>query len=168
MEGAEDDVAQNTLRQRNFRIRERVLNGLLDMYVLSHYLSPDDRKQVFEPSDGNADDAPAMGALFETIAFVFLGLRDVIGEMDDPVEWYEEAVEQATRAVFKKYGIDNVEIEVSITTDKSLRKGQLPVELKGRSERRLRQLLDEGEITNEEFAEAIMDRYNRADQSDTE
>lgn len=100
-----EDTNRQLLRDRRYRIRERIKNGLKDFELFAKFLPDCDRTQIFK-SLQNKD----TNFLKEVAIFLYLGFLDV---NEDKKEFLEDVIEEAERREGREV---NVEVTKMTTT----------------------------------------------------
>lgn len=100
---------EQSRRNAEARIRERVTNAVLDFYLLVHHLKEKDRRQIFEKS---IDDDAFVEGLMAMVSFVYAGL-------DETGTDFEHVLVPAIRKSEEVYAADSMgtTVEVDVTFD---------------------------------------------------
>jgi hypothetical protein len=96
-------------RNAEARIRERVTNGILDFYLLVRHLKRKDRRQIF---DKNLDDTAFRYGLVGMVTFCYMGCKEQGMEFEPGLE---PAIRRAEE-VYAAEGFDST-VDVDVTFD---------------------------------------------------
>ena len=104
------DLGDQAERDTRYRIRERVKNALWDFNLLSEFQERRDREKIFEVFE----DEPEF--LADVLTYVFCGLYDQVGEVNEATEQFEWLLSNALRNAIsdEKHLVEDVTVDISI------------------------------------------------------
>jgi hypothetical protein len=157
-----ENYSRPNRHQRWSTIEERTRNGIEDLSVLYRHLPEKRRKNVFENLTDSLLPWAWINLLAEGFGFQLLGILEQIDSSLDDDEVYQRVFERSIERALTKYsggdGIAGAKVTVDVTIE-----GWAPYDeiyehedLSGLRPEMLRSLLNAGEITDEQFAEAIL------------
>ena len=166
-------LKDNTERQEDYHrssrlgrwnsIHDRLSAGLVDLKNCIHQLPDDRRRAVYQdlfPPENTARDVP-FRITSEAIGFLLLGMMEVYNEDLDNKELLEKVIENSIyrmiRASDRRSGLvvpDGIEVEIDGFTD--IREWERDADPSELPEEYLDGLYAMGELTQEEFARAVL------------
>lgn len=159
-----EDYTPSAVTQRWDAIHERVYYGIQDLAFLFHQLPKTQRQEVFGAFEDGKIVHKRSQLLRAGAAFLLLGVAE---EEDVPLDdeaFYEDAFEVMLESVLNKAGFGADKIDVPVTIEGFGSPDDAPTQnLERASDQFLRHLLFGGEITNEEFAEAILKKQDQGE-----
>jgi len=162
LEGERDDISDPYERKLQVRIRRRVRNGVLDAATVfrSDRLREKDIREIFKVSPSHFIDQPEIAnGIVHFLALIYWGicLNDEGDDDTTPADGFAGQIQQGIEMALCRQGVDVEKVAVNIDIKVA---GQIedltPRELaEGYAPTQLREMLFNGVISDEEFAEAV-------------
>lgn len=165
--GNRDDISQTNKRATRRRIRRRLKVSVLDSYLIADKFDVDDIVTALsEPA--KADDEvlqPIGSAVSSFAALLYLHANTYSSESDPGDQTHnagrtERKTEAGIRLALRRlgYSAENVNVDITVETPRDITGLADDEELADLSRSTLQDLLSAGEISADEFAEAIMEQ----------
>lgn len=154
-----DDYSRSAISQRWDAIRRRVYYGVDDLELLFYRLPQKHRQRVFEQYEEGLLVHKRSQLLRCSTAFLFLGVAEVENiELDDN-EFYSHLFRNVIETALHRVGrgAERIDVDVTIEGWHNPDEGIAGADLSELTEQQLRYLLFDGQISNKEFAEAVLD-----------
>lgn len=150
------DLAEQSERQTRQRIRDRMRATLFDFSAVRGDLDPYDQELIFSPKY-DPGDLPTDQAIIDALAVFYMGIVNR-HKGDDGIqaghEIFETLLRDAIVSGLEGHGHDGYAVEVDIDIEQVPPREEID-DLGEQSPRVLRVLLDRGEITKDEFVDAV-------------
>lgn len=153
-----EEYSRSAISQRRSTIQKRVYYGLNDVEFLFHNLPDDDRQEVFESFEEGFVFHKRGTLLRLATSFLLLGVAEEENIELDEEDFYENTFRHVIESILHKagYGADKIDVQIEIKGWSHPNEGLAGGDLSKLSEDNLRYLLFDGQITSEEFAQAIL------------
>lgn len=163
--GNRDDISQTNKRATRRRIRQRLKVGVLDCQLIANEFAVDDiRTALSEPATADGEVLQPVGSAISSLATLLYlhanGSETEPSEQTLSVQLTEPKVEAGIRRALRRlgYSAENIDVNITVETPRDLTALADGEELSELSQDTLQQLLNAGEISNEEFAEAVLEQ----------
>lgn len=159
--GEELDLTEGAERQKRQRIRDRLHQSILDFPVIKQCMDVSEIQKAFEP---HGDLSPGrslhiMNALDDVIAVLYLASLDEEVSGDFPEGWFfERVVSNGIEGALVRTGVSVEDVSVSIDIQRGERLEDITGDLSEQPPGILTQLYQGGEITSDEYADAMSAR----------
>jgi hypothetical protein len=161
-EEREEEYSRPGAFKRQQEIQERFRNALLDFPILHSELGKHSRTEVFSPLIEEMWPWSPQNLVSDTMGLLILGVLENTNRDLDDEEFYESVFENSIRYILQETanGAENIDVDVSIDgwlEIDEIHKGEDLADIRPEV---LRTLLQAGEISDTEFAEAILEQEN--------
>lgn len=163
--GNRDDISQTNRRATRRRIRRRLKAGVLDCQLIANEFAVDDiRTALDEPAVADGEVLQPVGsAVSSLVTLLYLhtnGSEAEPNEQTISVQLTEAKAEAGIRRALRRlgYSAENIDVDIAVETPRDITALADGEELSELPQDTLQTLLNAGEISNEEFAEAVLEQ----------
>lgn len=154
----QDAYSRSAISQRWDAIQSRVYHGIEDLEILFDHLPAEHRQEIFnEYEEGLVLHKRSQLFRYST-AFVLLGVAEAENVDLDDEEFHSHLFKHALETVLHKDGFGPRKLDVDVTIEgwSHPNEGMVAGDLSDLTDEQLRYLLFDGQISNDEFAEAVV------------
>ena len=160
IEEREEHYSRPGAFKRQEEIQTRFRNGIQDLALLHRELGRNSRKEVFEPLAEDMYPWSPKNLISDTMGLLLLGFLETTNREPDDEDYYQSVFEGAIRHILQQTANGAEAIDVNVTIEgwmeiDEIHKGE---DLSDIPPETLRTLLQAGEISDAEFAEAILEQ----------
>lgn len=163
--GNRDDMTKSNKRATRRRIRQRLKVGVLDCQLIATEFGVDDIMTALdEPATADGEVLQPVGSAISSLATLLYlhasGSETEPSEQTISVQLTEAKTEAGIQRALRRLGYspETIDVDITVETPRDITALADEEELSELSRDTLQQLLYAGEISDEEFAEAVLER----------